>query len=243
MYFRDSREPFALTVAGQRLYIVTSPQDVTDIYKNTKTLTFDEYVRDVMKSIGVSEDGISRLWKTPDNNMDHNRLHKALAHAGEDYYREQLLPGSHLDDLWERVLSLISSSIQWDKLPDASSNNTSDNMRTLSLLDWTRDVLLKAVTAGFFGDRLLELEPRLLEHFAAFDDESWKLTYKYPRSVSKNMYDAKDKMVAGVEAYFRLPKDQRSEAAWLIRKMEIETSNAGIDVHDLAAMITSLVWV
>lgn len=222
---------------------MTSPQDVTDIYKNSKTLTFDEYVRDVMQSIGVSDDGIARLWKTPDHSEDPNRLHKALAHAGEDYYREQLLPGNHLDVLWERVNGLISSSIQWDKLPNNSTTDTLDTTQTFSLLVWTRDVLLKAVIRAFFGERLLELEPRLLEYFTAFDDESWKLTYKYPRSVSKSMYNAMDNMVAGVEAYLRLPKNERLEGAWLIHKMETETRNAGITVHDLAAMITSLVWV
>lgn len=222
---------------------MTSPQDVTDIYKISKTLTFDEYVQDVMQSIGVSDDGIARLWKTPDNSKGPNRLHKALAHAGEDYYREQLLPGNHLDALWERVVGLISSSIEWDKLPNKSTTLSLDSTRTFSLLQWTRDVLLNAVTKAFFGDRLLELEPRLLEYFTAFDDESWKLTYKYPRSVSKSMYDAKDKMVAGIEAYLRLPKDERLEGAWLIQKMEVETKKAGIEVHDLAAMITSLVWV
>ena len=48
-------------------------------------------------------------------------------------------------------------------------------------------------------------------------------------------------MVAGIEAYLRLPKDQRPEGAWLIQKLKTETRNVGIDVHDLAAMITSLV--
>ena len=83
----------------------------------------------------------------------------------------------------------------------------------------------------------------MLEYFTAFDDESWKLTYKYPRSVSKSMYDAKENMIAGIEAYLRLPKDERLEGAWLIYKMETETKNAGIEVHDFAAMLTSLVWV
>ena len=111
MYIRDSRKLFALAVAGQRLYIVTSPQDVTDIYKHSKTLTLDECVRDVFQSVSVSEGGIARLWKTTDKDEDPNHPHKALAHAGEDYYREQLLPDNQLDVLWERVLSLISSSI------------------------------------------------------------------------------------------------------------------------------------
>ena len=214
---------------------------MTEIYKNTKTLTFDEYVRDVMKSIGISDDGIEKLWKPP-TRIRKDRLHKALAHAGEDYYREQLLPGPQLDILWEKVLSDIASSIHWDNLP-GSRFNRAETSRSLSLLDWTSDVLLKSVVKGFFGDRLLQMDPQLLQNFAAFDKESWKLTYKLPRGVAKDMYDAKDKMVRSVKAYLELPQNQRSEATWLIKKLEVEAGKANIDVQDLAAMITSLAWV
>ena len=214
---------------------------MTEIYKNTKTLTFDEYVRDVMKSIGISDDGIEKLWKPP-TGIGKDSLHKALAHAGEDYYREQLLPGPQLDILWEQVLSDIASSIHWDNLP-GSRFNRAETSRSLSLLEWTSDVLLRSVVKGFFGDRLLQMDPHLLQNFAAFDKESWKLTYKLPRGVAKDMYDAKDKMVRSVKAYLQLPQDQRSEATWLIKKLEVEAGKANIDVQDLAAMITSLAWV
>lgn len=229
-----------MTVAGQRLYIVTSPQDVTDIYKNTKTLTFDEYVRDVMASIGVSKDGIEELWKEPENG---NRLHKSLVHAGVDFYREQLLPGNQLNSLWPRIHNLIDEDLKWNNLPKSATIKKVNGTLTLSLLGWTRDVLLKAVITAFFGDKLLELEPQFLHYFSTFDDESWKLTYKYPRSVSKRVYAANDKLIAAIETWLKLPNDQRSEAAWLIQKLETEALTSGIDVRDLAAMIDSLVWV
>lgn len=216
---------------------------MTDVYRNTKTLTFDEYVRDVMKSIGVSEDGIAKLWKSPGDDRTSDSLHKTLAHAGEDFYREQLLPGHHLDVLWQRVLGLIDSSLEWDKLPKGTALDGTDKVKTFSLLQWAREALSKAVTEAFFGSQLLELEPQLLEYFTTFDNESWKLTYKYPRNMSKSMYDAKDKILTAIVAYFRLSKDQRLGGAWLIQKMEAETRRAEISVEDLAAMITSLLWV
>ena len=239
LYFGDSRETFALTIAGERLYIVTAPQDVTEIYKNTKTLTFDEYACDVTKSIGVSDDGIAKLWKPP-GEIGNDRLHKALAHAAEDYYREQLLPGPQLDILWKHALGDIASSIRWDNL-SGSRFNRAEKSKSLSLLEWTSGVLLKSVVKAFFGDGLLQMDPQLLQNFAAFDKESWKLIYKLPRGVAKDMYDARDKMVRSVEAYLRLPQNQRSEATWLIKKLEVEAGKASLDVQDLTAMITSLV--
>jgi hypothetical protein len=137
-------------VAGQRHYIVTSPQHVTDIYKNSKTLTFDEYVQDMMRSIGVSADGIAKLWSVPADAKEPDSLHKALAHAGGDFLREKLLPGDRLDVLWERVIALISSFIQLDKLPRDTILKNADNSDQFFLLDWTRQVLLKAVTEAIF---------------------------------------------------------------------------------------------
>lgn len=75
------------------IYVLTSPQDVTDIYSNTKTLTFYEYVQDVMRSMGVSENGIEKLWQTTTDSQSPKRVKKSLAEAGEDHYREQFLPG------------------------------------------------------------------------------------------------------------------------------------------------------
>lgn len=227
-------------IAGQMIYVLTSPQDVTEIYRNTKTLTFHEYVQDVMRSIGVSKNGIGKLWHTTTDTKSPKRVKKSLAEAGEDYYREQLLPGHELDVLWKRIMRFVDTEVTWENLV---KHPVPDGLPNVSLLDWTRDVLLKAVTEAFFGDQLMKLEPQLLDYFTAFDDESWKLTYKYPRQASKNMYQAKDNMVAAIEKYLRLPKDQRPEQAWLIGKLEAETDNVGIDTHDLAAMITSLLWV
>ncbi|KAL8965513.1 MAG: hypothetical protein Q9183_003814 [Haloplaca sp. 2 TL-2023] len=230
-------------VAGQLLYVVTSPQDVTDVYKNTRTLTFDEYAQDVMKSIGVSDDGITKLWSTPEKSDNRGGLHKALAHAGEDYYREQFLPGNRIDVLWPRVLGLIDSAMQWDQLPQTPGAISTDGVKTVSLLEWKSKVLLESVITAFFGPQLLQIDPQLLLHFAAYDEESWKLTYKYPRMMSKNMYHAKDQLVAAVETWLNLPRDKRPDGAWFIQKLETESSKLEMGIKDLAAMITSLAWV
>lgn len=68
----------------------------------------------------------------------------------------------------------------------------------------------------FSVHHLQGLESELLQHFVVLDDESWKLNYKYPRYMSRNMHDAKDKPLAFINTYFRLPKDTGMEAAWLI---------------------------
>lgn len=83
----------------------------------------------------------------------------------------------------------------------------------------------------------------MLQHFAAFDAKSWKLTYEYPGGISKNRYYARAKLVMAVDTYLKLPKDQKPGGAWLIEKMESETRKIGSSHNDFAGMITSLIWV
>ncbi|KAL8998630.1 MAG: hypothetical protein Q9169_002381 [Polycauliona sp. 2 TL-2023] len=113
----------------------------------------------------------------------------------------------------------------------------------VSLLEWNRKVLLESVITALFGPQLLQIDPQLLRHFTTFDEESWKLTYKYPHAFSKQMYHAKDQLVAAVHKYLQLPMDQRIDETWLIKKLEMETGRLVISKKDLAATITSLVWV
>lgn len=171
---------------GQRLYAVTSPQDVSIIYRNTTTLGFDEFVRDTMLSLGASHDGVRKMYESPRYGDDHtpgkenaNRLHKILAHAGEDYYRQQLLPGDPLERLWANIEHRIFLSLCFEgfRFPEQCTVSVGEDTKTLSLLPWCREILIRSVTGAVFGDRLLQLEPRLVDIFTDFDDNSWQLTY------------------------------------------------------------------
>lgn len=80
----------------------------------------------------------------------------------------------------------------------------------MSLLQWTRKTLLNAVTDAFFSVRhLLGPELKLLQHFVVLDDESWKLNYQYPHYMPRNMYHAKDELLAVINTCLGLPTDQR----------------------------------
>ena len=52
---------------------------------------------------------------------------------------------------------------------------------------------MNAGTKAFFGEKLLKLDPNLVEHFLKFDTDNWKLWYKWPRA--KELHEAKREMV------------------------------------------------
>lgn len=71
LYFHDSREPFALTVAGQKWYILGKAQDVTSTYMIDKyTMSYGIVAVKMMRIIGVSEDGIHKAFQTYDIEND-----------------------------------------------------------------------------------------------------------------------------------------------------------------------------
>lgn len=235
---------------GQRLYAVTSPQDVSIIYRNTTTLGFDEFVRDTMLSLGASQDGVRKMYESPrygagdtSGKENANRLHKILAHAAEDYYRQQLLPGDLLDQLWTNIEGRIFVALGWEGFPKQCVVSASQDEKTLALLPWCRETLIRSVTTAVFGDRLLQLEPRLVDVFMNFDNNSWQITYKLPRSMAKEVHVAKDKILATFEKYFALPRDQRAGETWLVQTLETEMRKIEVSEHDIAALFAMPFWV
>ncbi|ROV93123.1 hypothetical protein VSDG_07346 [Cytospora chrysosperma] len=61
-YFGDTREVFSLTVMGEDMYIVTSPTDVLSVYRETKKLDFDGFVKEIMKDFGCTEDTVTKMF-------------------------------------------------------------------------------------------------------------------------------------------------------------------------------------
>ncbi|KAL8726423.1 MAG: hypothetical protein Q9181_006052 [Wetmoreana brouardii] len=228
-YFGDISKPFALAVMSQRLYIITSPQDVSAIYKNTTTLTFDEFVRDMMLSFGVSEEGVRRMWESPRTVGNVGSLHKVLAHAGEDYYRQQFHPGDCLDDLWVNIQDRFSASLEWNAITGRSVLSKEGDSKTVSLMRLCQQILLASVTCAVFGDRLLQMNPNLLQAFLAFDDDSWKLTYKLPPLFAKDMHKAREQIFAALQSYFALPREARTGATWVVHVLEDEMRKIGLE--------------
>lgn len=122
-------------------------------------------------------------------------------------------------------------ALDWEGLPKAFNMSASHDTKTLSPLRWCRESLIRSVTAAVFGDRLLQLEPRLVDIFRNFDDNSWQLTDELPRSLAKEAHAAKDKILATFEQYFGLPRDQRAGETWLVRTLETEMRK--IEVSEL----------
>lgn len=242
-YFNNSREIFALTIAGQRMYFIMSPKDMATVYKNTISLTFDGFIRDLYTTFGMSKEGIKLMWQThPTKSSDISTPNTKRFHLGEGVHREQLHPGPQLEDITGKYLDQFQQRLVWHEIRGSIVSAGAQEGKVVTLYDWCADVLGHAAMNALFGDALLGLEPHLLEYFYTFDEESWKLTFQLPPLFARTMHKAKDDGRNAYIRYFRLPADQRSGVCHYIRTVEAKQRKAGMNDTDIAVAAQMFFW-
>lgn len=248
-YFKNTREPFVITLGGEKLYILTSPEDVTAAYKSTTQLTFDRVVYDLSITFGVTNAAMDKAYRKPtvdDDVLSQNLLIpnpqlKSLTQLNSDFYKQQLHPGNKFDFLQSKFLHYIDKSLQTENLSSPYVLSSTLTEKTVSLQSWCQNILLNAGTQAFFGEKILGMDPDLMQNFLDFDADNWKLWYKWPRA--KTMHAAKAKVTKTLRKWLQLPMSERSDAAWLIKTMEATQRAIGIDEQDIATILTMVYFV
>lgn len=236
-YFDNSREPFTITIAGAELYIITNPQDMSLVYKSTESLAFDDFIRDLHVGFGMSAYGRHTMWD--------DSAGKCLVHQANDLHRAQLHPGEHLDDLTQKFLGQIERRLRPDMVfpGKGSGNRGASKQARLSLYDLCSDVLVPAASVALFGEALLRTSSTFVEDFHAFDEDSWMLTYQYPRLLARKMHQAKERNTDALTRYFLLPLEDRPGACYYVKSFEALQREAAMNTRDLAITIHLFYWV
>ncbi|KAI4223402.1 MAG: hypothetical protein L6R40_008506 [Gallowayella cf. fulva] len=118
-----SHEPYALTLSGETVYIITDPEDISAVYKNSKTLIFDGFVRNLMVTMEVQPSTIDKIYQVPDRSAmgpaarTRNPGAKHFIDLTHDRYVSQLSPGPRLDVLKSGFLQHMALELQMDRLP------------------------------------------------------------------------------------------------------------------------------
>lgn len=244
-HFNNSKEPFAVTLAGSKLYILTNPKHVGETYKNTSTLSFEEFVRDMMRTSGSSEFVIKKMYETPDPDkaIFPNPRMKPLAKMAKDLHIHQLYAGKPLDVLREEIYKFYDSPMKLKHMSQLSYTISSGpNEVVLPLYIWTSDVIIGAGQEAYFGPLLAKVAPQLIWDFLEFDDLTWQLLYQYPKFLAKKMYSARDRVVIGLEKYFTELQTNRGVKSWFTPAMENEMRNLEFDTHEVAIMMMTIYW-
>jgi len=246
LYFGNKREPFSVTVAGQQLYILTSSDDVTAVFKDTVSFSFEGFIKDIMGQNGVTKEGIHKMFQDidPTKATVNNLLHKPLGRLARDLHLHQLSPGQLLNDTSRAFVKYFENAdlilIKKDcrnvqPVPDAKAVR-------VQLFDWTADMLTMAGQEAYWGKLLKKIEPNMVEVFMEFDLLTWQMLYQYPEFLCGKMRAARNKMVEAFEKYYRAPRSERSDTLWWTHAFEDEIRALNFSERDFGIIIATIYW-
>ncbi|MCJ1383803.1 hypothetical protein MMC17_006917 [Xylographa soralifera] len=197
--FRDL--PVRLRVFMTDIYIVTGPDYINMIWKQSQHLRSEIYRRlivynmfgmpDDAAQFYLSDDSGINMTSSPQSNVEPSQRVKYLTHQS----LTKLLTGSGLTllaenfavNLAEQFTAIEGVTSEWSDLPD--------------LFTFMRDELFKATVRAICGENLLALNPTFCEDFWVFDKGLASLTKRFPRWVVPSAYAARDKCLAEVRIW------------------------------------------
>ncbi|KAF2478407.1 cytochrome P450 [Lindgomyces ingoldianus] len=239
MYFKNDRAPFKLVIMGETVYVVTSPQDTASVHRQIENLSMDNWIKELMVQFGATSASINAMW-SPKAMQSASK--EPLAHVCQLLFRLQLNPGEYSNQVQERVLRKIHERMTWEEMPTSMILSEAHNSRVISLLHWSQNVLLQGATTSFFGKALLEVEPELFKYFFKFDESSWKLSYRIPPLLAKDLLRAKSFAQDAMQRYFDLPAASRADASWLVQSIEAKMRASGIPSRDIGRLVLMFYW-
>ena len=152
-----------------------------------------------------------------------------------EYQRRQLRPGNKLETMTGPMIDHINSLLQWHNLSTGQTRTrlSSEKSLRLSLIEWTTYTFIHSLTKLYWGNKIFESDPSLLQTYWTWERTYWKYAFQLPRFLSRDMYRARDKLVNAFTAYFRLPKAERADVTWFTPIAEAEMRDIGLDNTDL----------
>jgi hypothetical protein len=247
-------EPYALTIAGQKMVVVQNTQEVAAMWKQTVAFTFEPFVENIMGAFGFKARAVMRMFQDEPHYLlepDSKALLATANPRGKSYFKmqsewlkHQLHPGDNgnLKGLQDKYAHFLSNSLTWNCLSDKYVISNGPNEKKISLKKFTRQVLGDCAMRSFFGNQLFETSPSFLAHYQGYEDDSWKIFFNYPRFVARSVHIIKDKALEDLVRFFQLPGEKRPDLAWIFQTLDSELNSLGHSPQERASIIMMITW-
>ncbi|KAJ8132162.1 hypothetical protein O1611_g1458 [Lasiodiplodia mahajangana] len=254
-YF-GSNKPFALTVAGRRTIILRDIQDVAIVWRNTQALSFDPFVKAVLEAFGISRDSLMRIFADPRDLIEEtsrknsllitkNPQHKGYMNLEREWFKEQLLAPEALQRIENKYCSYLSDSLAWDKLSPTyilTSKFSTADTKVVSLKLFCRYTILSCSSRTFLGPNLEKIAPSFLRDYQEFEEESWKIFYRFPAWLAARSHRAKDSAMSELAKFLSAPETEHTGLEWIFKTMNRELQYLGVPHHDIAGIVMIIIW-
>ena len=246
--FRNNRKSFAVIVVEQKLYVLTSTDDVTTIYRNVTIFFWEIYLNDFLIVFELDSFALIKIWRKLImkflifNEKSINLLQKSLILLTENLYKQQLFFEIKLDVFEIRFISLIDEDLRWEKLKNRFVLFFNDERRHVSLFKFCEQFLVKIITKTMFDDFIYDFESNLTEHLLNFNDDVWMFIFNYLQFVAKRLYHARKKILNVLKCYMKYFKKSKIEKFWFIEIVMTQQMMADVDEQNKAKMLLMIYW-
>ncbi|KAF2190000.1 cytochrome P450 [Zopfia rhizophila CBS 207.26] len=245
-YFKDTKVPYSVWIAGTRIYIVTAPTDVADLDRNTTTLSYHDTIRDMYKWIGATQDTINKLFVLDPSTPYNANLSRPILAVSmlTEYHRQQASPGKKLDELLhDRIIPSMYHALDFDDLHEHPSvlGRTAEGVR-ISLLDLCSQLFVRSTAEAFLGRTIWKVNPDLLRSFRAWERTNWKFMYQIPEFMSKDMMSAKDDIIHTFVKYFQVPIAERRDSSFFAQTVESMLREMECSEQEMAKIFLLHFW-
>lgn len=244
-----TREPFALPVWRDRLYILTSAEDVAAAYKNNTTLSRDAFLNDMLEGFGLKGKSLKLAWHQPKpgdasyrSPNPINPAQKSLVHFTEEIYRRQLLPGENLNAMENSYLKRLSDNLCWGHMTGSHVLACTTTQKRLSLKGFFRYIVVDAITYSIFGGSLQKINPDIAWDMINFNDDAWMVVFRYPEFTSPKLVNSKRRIKDALRTYISIPDGQRKGESFAIMNVLEGQKITGIDEESRLAMLLMIYW-
>lgn len=226
-------------------YVVTQVKQSVEVYRNSDTLSFEDFVQGLMRSNGNDEDVIQAVYTAlpADKAGFPNPRGESLGVLAQAMHAHQLLPGDNLVVLQGEVRKWLDQHVNIADIRASPSARSPGGFGSVevSLYQWCSEYFIQMGQDVYFGEALAKIDPQLPSTFLVFDELIWKMLYQYPHMLSADMTTPRREVIASLERYFEVPQIKRSDgAAWLINAMEDEMRALGVEGRNLAVVVFHL---
>lgn len=244
-YFQHSPGPFAMALLGEKVHVATSAEDINAVWNLSKTLSLDAIGMEMFTLIGISQRSREALFETNES----ARYNAGFAKAGsvqervQDFHKQQLHNGPRLEALMSgKIVPGLVRFLDFEDPRHPAVTERSASSVTISLFDLCVHAIIAEDTDAYFGPRLREMAPGIVEAFVEWEYSNWKFVMQMPAFLSKDMLRCKAEVVDAFEAYYKLPRSQRQGASHFVTSLEDMLREVGLTEKEMAMFTFLHYW-
>jgi hypothetical protein len=245
-YFFPSCEPFAMTVAGQTIYVATAANDINNVWKNSKTISMKPITMDMYILGGISEKSRKAMFKqhpTARYHADQGRdltptqmvidLHQQQLHTGGPEL-ESLLKGKTIPSCFKN-LDIADPANQ------AVLSHSGDSA-VVSLLSLCVNTFITDETESYFGPTLLQRSPNLVKAFLDWEYCNWKFLFMLPEAFAQDMVKAKSTITGAFADYYQQQRSKRPGSIYFVDALEDMLREVGLNEDEMGKFTLLHYW-